>query len=772
MTSYAYDERGALIRVTDALGQATVIECDRAGLPIAITDPVGATWRAARDMRGRIMALTDPLGAATVSTWDSRDNPVSRTYPDGTSERWEWDANGNLAAHTDPSEHTTRFETGPFRLVTARIGPDGSRHTFNYDTELRLTAVTNPQHSVWSYRYDESGNLVAETDFNGRTVSYEFDAADRLARRVNGAGQVLELLRDLRGMMIEQRLRDGDEAEPESVVFEYDHVGNLTNARSRDCELSFVRDAVGRRSARTTAYGQVSTWSYDAAGRPASLALGDRQLSFGHDTAGRETYRWIGPDVALTSGWDALGRLSERRLVSVQGAAESRASVPLHERSWIYRPDGAVQSSTDTTTGSRSFDLDVFGRVTAVNAATWSESYAYDSAGNLTFATDTRDANAPTSGTRQLNGTLLRQAGRTTYEYDAQGRLISILRRTLSGQRRRWTYRYDAQDRITQAILPDGQGWHYRYDPLGRRIAKQRLAANGEPAEEIRFVWDGELLAEEHRSEAGTAVVTVTSWDYEPGTWTPIAQRRRTVHRDTPQETIDEQFHAIIADLVGTPDELVAPDGSIAWRRTTGLWGDTVGEGSGIDCPLRFPGQYHDAETGLNYNYQRYYDPTVGRYTAPDPLGLAPAPNQHTYVDNPLTWLDPLGLGPTGGSNGLEWVDPKTINFSQRTIAGNDYADQMRAGTWDWTRPDTALRVMEVNGQLVTYDNRRLDAALEVDSTRVPITRVDPAAPDGISTAGRTWQQAFTKRLGDPRNARAGGRLPPEGTSERPNVCP
>lgn len=792
VTAYAYDERGAPIRVTDALGQATVIECDRAGLPVSITDPLGATWRATRDARGRITTLTDPLGAATTSTWDDRDNLASRTYPDRTSERWEWDANGNLAAHTDPSGHITRFETGPFRLVTARIGADGSRHTFEYDTELRLTAVTNPQHSVWSYRYDESGNLVGESDFNGRTVSYEFDAADQLVRRVNGAGQILELLRDPRGLVIEQRLRNQVDAEPDSVLFEYDHAGNLTRARSQDCELSFARDAAGRvvaqsvdgatvsssfdtagrRSARTTAHGQVSAWSYDATGRPASLTLGERQLSFGRDTAGRETYRWIGTDAALISEWDAMGRLATRRLLGVSGPAESRTATLLQERSWSYRPDGAVQSSTDAVSGTRGFDLDVFGRVTAVNAATWSESYAYDSAGNLALATDTRDANAPTSGTRQLDGTLLRQAGRTCYEYDAQGRLISVLRRTLSGQRRRWTYAYDAQDRMTQAVTPDGQTWRYHYDPLGRRISKQRLAAHGEPAEEIRFVWDGELLAEEHRSEAGTTLVTVTSWDYEPGTWTPIAQRRRTFHRDTPQEAIDEQFHAIIAGLVGTPDELVAPDGSIVWRRAAGLWGNAVGNGSGIDCPLRFPGQYHDAETGLDYNYQRYYDPDAGRYTVPDPLGLAPAPNPHAYVDNPLTWLDPLGLDSTGGSDGLEWVDPKTINFSQRTISGNDYADQMRAGTWDWTRPGTALRVMEVNGQLVTYDNRRLDAALDVDSTRVPITRVDPAAPDGISTAGRTWQQAFTKRLGDPRNARAGGRLPPEGTSERPNVCP
>jgi RHS repeat-associated protein len=34
----------------------------------------------------------------------------------------------------------------------------------------------------------------------------------------------------------------------------------------------------------------------------------------------------------------------------------------------------------------------------------------------------------------------------------------------------------------------------------------------------------------------------------------------------------------------------------------------------------RFPGQYYDAETGLNYNYHRDYDPAVGRYIESDPI--------------------------------------------------------------------------------------------------------------------------------------------------------
>src|SRR5262249_50046084 len=67
-----------------------------------------------------------------------------------------------------------------------------------------------------------------------------------------------------------------------------------------------------------------------------------------------------------------------------------------------------------------------------------------------------------------------------------------------------------------------------------------------------------------------------------------------------------------------------------------------------IEQPLRFQGQYEDSETGLHYNFFRYYDPESGRYINRDPVGLWGGLNQYAYAQNPINWVDPLGLTASG----------------------------------------------------------------------------------------------------------------------------
>ncbi|UQI43738.1 DUF6531 domain-containing protein [Streptomyces sp. HU2014] len=658
-TRYGYDELGHLASVTDALGQIQQVACDPAGLPLVLTDPLGHRTTVRRDAFGRIAEATDPLGRTTLMTWTPEGRPSRREHPDGTSESWVWDGEGNLLSHTDPAGNTTTHTPGHFDLPSSRTDPDGATYLFGYDTGLRLTQVTNPQGLTWSYEYDAAGRLTSETDFNGRTLTYSLDAAGGLVARTNGAGQTVRFTRDLLGRTTAQ----SDETDRETA-FEYDASGSLVRAANPDAEIvyerdalgrvlseavngrgtAFTYDALGRRTGRVTPSGLTSEWEYDAAGRPTELRADAGTLTFAYDAAGRETERGLGEGVALTQEWDANNRLTTQ---VVRAGAQL-----LQHRAYAYREDGYLREIRELTSGTRRFDLDPVGRVTTVRAHGWTERYAYDAAGNLTRAV----APAHTApGERTFEGTLIRRAGRTTYEHDAQGRLTRKVRKLLNGKKHTWTYAWDADDRLTEAVNPEGERWRYAYDPLGRRISKERVALDGDAStDRTDFSWDDTRVAETDRDGA------VTTWDYAPGTHRPLTQtNHRPLVRASGKSLIEgfaesagdgcvPRFHAVVTDAVGTPTELLTPDGTLAWQHRTALWGTRLPAPVDveIDCPLRFPGQYHDLELGLNYNYFRYYDPEVARYCTQDPLGLGPAPNPSAYVHAPHVWADPLGLTP------------------------------------------------------------------------------------------------------------------------------
>jgi RHS repeat-associated protein len=101
-------------------------------------------------------------------------------------------------------------------------------------------------------------------------------------------------------------------------------------------------------------------------------------------------------------------------------------------------------------------------------------------------------------------------------------------------------------------------------------------------------------------------------------------------------------FHT---DLNGCPEELTDENGKILWECSFQLWGKRIHEieHEPIEQNLRYQGQYLDRETGLHYNTFRYYDPDIGRFTQPDPIGLLGGFNLYQYAPNGLTWIDPWG---------------------------------------------------------------------------------------------------------------------------------
>jgi RHS repeat-associated protein len=99
-------------------------------------------------------------------------------------------------------------------------------------------------------------------------------------------------------------------------------------------------------------------------------------------------------------------------------------------------------------------------------------------------------------------------------------------------------------------------------------------------------------------------------------------------------------------DHLATPQKMTDATGAVVWSADYKPFGEATVTVLTITNNLRFPGQYFDAEMGLNYNYYRDYNPVIGRYIEADPIGIKKGRN-HLYLyvgNNPIKRIDQFGL--------------------------------------------------------------------------------------------------------------------------------
>jgi RHS repeat-associated protein len=167
----------------------------------------------------------------------------------------------------------------------------------------------------------------------------------------------------------------------------------------------------------------------------------------------------------------------------------------------------------------------------------------------------------------------------------------------------------------------------YRYDPLGRRVSKTIGKVTTE------YLWNGFVLFGE--SSPGIK----TDYLIDEQRFLPLSRAVNGII----EHLVPDRRGCIVAmlddasNLTGHFD--FDPLGSIR----------DLARGSS-QHPFRLRGQYYDSESGLHYNFQRYYQPSTGRFLSRDPLGVKAGLNQYRYGPNTFTWEDPFGL--TGGCQG------------------------------------------------------------------------------------------------------------------------
>ena len=279
--------------------------------------------------------------------------------------------------------------------------------------------------------------------------------------------------------------------------------------------------------------------------------------------------------------------------------------------------------------GQTDYRYDHTGRIEGCRNQRYWETLQYDAAANLLDSKYGEDY----SNYNLIRCNQLLHFRGHHYRYDEHGRTAS--KQTIGTTQH---YHYDAEHRLSEVRIEQtgrSQRYGYVYDALGRRIEKHQLDREGKPYNRTRFLWDGLRMIQETGPNHPTSLYIYT----DQNSYEPLAR----IDTDGNQEQHIRYFHT---DLNGCPEELTDANGKILWECSFQLWGKRIHEieHEPIEQNLRYQGQYLDRETGLHYNTFRYYDPDIGRFTQPDPIGLLGGFNLYQYAPNPLTWIDPLGL--------------------------------------------------------------------------------------------------------------------------------
>ena len=206
-----------------------------------------------------------------------------------------------------------------------------------------------------------------------------------------------------------------------------------------------------------------------------------------------------------------------------------------------------------------------------------------------------------------------------TFSYDAAGNTTYDQRTALDG----YGYTYNAANRMDTITKNGVVQAEYKYNALGQQVVRQ-LNGQGITIHAV-YDLDGNRIAE-YNAQTSTLLA-----EYIWISGQPIAAISGGV------------TYFVRSDHIGRPAFATDGTGAIVWDATYKPFGE-VDASTGAPINLRFPGQWFSAESDLNQNWMRDYDPTLGRYIQADPLGLVDGASVYGYaLQSPNKYIDPRG---------------------------------------------------------------------------------------------------------------------------------
>ncbi|RUL79923.1 RHS repeat-associated core domain-containing protein [Dyella choica] len=617
-----------------------------------------------------------------------------------------------VAAQTANTKTTYAYDA--LDRLTQITDPSGLNTTYQYDGLSDETKLISPDMGVAAKTYDAAGNVLTALDANGNIVSYTYDAQDR-------------------------RLSASYADTTQNITYTYDEpntvtgcassypIGHLTRIVENAVTTVFCYNAQGlviQKSQTVSGHTDVTSYTRSLGGKILSIVHpSGNQVTYGYDTDGHvsgvtattpsgtttlvsnATYLPFGPVSGYTLGnGQAITRTYDAnyRMIDLVSPAFT-----LHVARDAMGDITATGNSPGANPATETYSYDPLYRLTVITEANGSalESVTYNQTGDRLSKTGNGLATGTYSyspNTHQLIAT-----GNAARSVDANGNTTAI---NQAGST--YGFGYNARNRMAVAQLNRGTIATYSNNANDERVAK---TSNGS-TERYNYDEDSQLLSEygaTNREYAYLNNIPIANLDTQ-GTLTSIAY--------------------VTADQLSTPRAIADSNGTTVWvwAYQGNAWGEQQPTGNGYTYNLRFPGQYFDQETGLNYNVNRDYDANTGRYIQSDPFGMFGGQGStFAYVaGSPLGDVDPLGLMANQADSGLT-----SDQIAERSRERKEYSavckspipptgDKCKDAEANLARLQRCLSLREAFSQK-WFDDQESGHMIEIANTRQAIARLE-----------------------------------------------
>ena len=582
----------------DALGRVTAIRVDsELGVLSTISNYLGGFQK----------AVTNPKGQVSTNSFQAFDEPTE----------------GAITATLAPLDvHLTiaRDIFGKSISITRSGSGLSATRSYVYDGNARLCKTVEPETGATVQAYDAANNVIWRASGNAlpsptncdtgsvapeRKVSFGYDARNRLTTTSYADGSP-GISRTFTTDGLPLTIASGGAVWTNTYDNRRHNISETLVYGGTTYNIGRAYDSNASLSQLTYPDGSAVTYNPNALGEPQQVSAYATEIAY-HPNGAIAGFKYgNGIQHSLTQHVRPLPWVS-----TDNGNLND---------TYTYDENGNVSMIVDNLAGtSRIMGYDELDRLKSVAApALWGTvTYSYDSLDNLTASTITGTTitparnllfNYPYPGTNRLMSVSGSTGYNFNYSYDVQGNIT---------QRDGKQYTFDLGNRMASAPGVASYG----YDGLGHRISV--VGTDGVNRIQI-YSQDGQIL------QAGP-VGAATRYIY--------------LHNHAIAEVGPAGTQFLHTDALGSPTARTDALGGMISQTKYEPYGKSV---QGAIPTLGFTGHMNDADTGLVYMQQRYYDPVAGRFLSPDPVTTNTTTgetfNRFAYANsNPFKYIDPDG---------------------------------------------------------------------------------------------------------------------------------